>query len=172
VADSAAARAAADSAGVAACGPVARVAAGTPGGGGTNQAAGRAAVWRADSLLGLDAGHPARGLAAVLAPDARLVREHRPVAAGAAAADEARRVAGRLRGTPLGAGAAASGDLAYTYGAYTLAGGAGAAEERGHYLRVWRAGPRGWALLLDVTNALPQARAAGPRGPAPAGTSG
>ncbi len=163
VADSTAATVAAAVAGVAACGPVVVAPAGGGAGGGArvDSAAALAAVLRADSLLGRDAADPAAGFAAVAAPDVRVVREHRPAAVGAAAAgaEAARAAAGAgaaPRGTPLGAGVAGSGDLAYTYGAYTLG------AERGHYLRVWRAAPRGWALLLDVTNALPPARAGAP----------
>jgi ketosteroid isomerase-like protein len=163
VGDSTAATAAAAIAGVAACGPVtlASPAASPPAG-----AAGAvAAVLRADTLLGRAPADPAVGYAGVAAADARLVREHRPVVAGAAAvrAETARAGAALPRAVPLGAGAAASGDLAYSYGTYE-AGPAGGAGERGHYLRVWRAAPRGWALVLDVTNALPPAR---PRPAAP-----
>lgn len=60
------------------------------------------------------------------------------------AADAARRRDG-LGFEPLGGGASAAGDLAWTYGMAT------AGTVKSPYLRIWRREPAGWAIVLDQT---------------------
>ncbi len=48
---------------------------------------------------------------------------------------------------PLSAGIAASGDLGFTYGSYTVG------NEKGSYLRIWRLSQEGvWVILVDLTD--------------------
>lgn len=52
---------------------------------------------------------------------------------------------------PLKAEAGASGDLGYTWGAFTLTSAAGEAS-KGYYVRAWtRAADGRWQLAVDVT---------------------
>jgi ketosteroid isomerase-like protein len=67
----------------------------------------------------------------------------------------------RLSWQPAAADLAASGDLAYTYGAYELTlrgqGDADGPVERGHYAHVWQRDEDGrWWLVADVMNATPE----------------
>ena len=58
----------------------------------------------------------------------------------------------------LGGGVAASGDMGYTYGRYTigLPSPAGDKLEKGHFMRVWRRDASGkWKLTFDVTKPDP-----------------
>lgn len=70
----------------------------------------------------------------------------------------------RLRWTPVRAGVAASGDLAFTTGRWTLETGKEdrpAERTEGEYATVWRRGADGaWRVLLDATN-LPATRLGG-----------
>ena len=90
------------------------------------------------------AAHRAR-----LAPDARLfgmepaaVTGEAAVAAALAARPE------RITSRPLGGGASAAGDLAYTYGVAEWR--QGEAERKGSYLRVWQRRPAGWVIVSDL----------------------
>lgn len=62
----------------------------------------------------------------------------------------------RLRWTPVSAGVAASGDLAFTTGRWTLEPREqerSAERTTGEYATLWRRGPAGaWRVLLDATN--------------------
>jgi ketosteroid isomerase-like protein len=63
-----------------------------------------------------------------------------------------------LSGEPLKADVAQSNDLGYTYGSYELKSGAGAASEKGYYVRVWKRDRAGhWKIALDTTHPLPPA---------------
>jgi hypothetical protein len=56
-----------------------------------------------------------------------------------------------LSGSSPSAEAAASGDVGYTWGSYATAPIAGAAAERGHYVRYWGRDDRGeWRLGVDI----------------------
>ena len=112
--------------------------------------------------LALDAAaaaHDARAFGALVEEDA--VFAGRRVSRGRAAVVEAWRPfltegGPRLRWAPVRAGVAASGDLAFTVGRWTLeVAGAGGKVERaeGEYASVWRRGADGaWRALLDATN--------------------
>jgi ketosteroid isomerase-like protein len=87
---------------------------------------------------------------AALAPQARLYRDGAAPAEGleAALAQVARR--GPLtRVSPGAFEIASSGDLAYVYGEFVLAGAASQASPL-HYVRVWRHEADGWHVVLDV----------------------
>lgn len=61
---------------------------------------------------------------------------------------------GKLARTPLGGEMSVTGDLAYSYGRYTLTGTQ--SGQRGHYLQIWRTGKDGvWKLALDYQTPLP-----------------
>jgi ketosteroid isomerase-like protein len=60
---------------------------------------------------------------------------------------------GKLAMTPMGRDISEAGDLAYSYGSYTLTRIESA--ERGHYLQIWRVGDSGWQLALDYQKPLP-----------------
>ncbi|MNE75183.1 hypothetical protein D3C80_1713160 [compost metagenome] len=85
---------------------------------------------------------------AVLAEDGRLYVAPQPPAIGHAA------MAAALDGWPArfdfgpteGGGASRAGDLAWTYGSARWA--RDGAERRGHYVRLWRKGADGWALMF------------------------
>ena len=63
---------------------------------------------------------------------------------------------GNLTLEKLGGGMSAAGDLAYTYGKYSLA--RAETTERGHYLQVWRTDRDGsWKIALDYQTPLPAA---------------
>ena len=83
-----------------------------------------------------------------LAPDARVFGLE-PAPATGAAVDAA--LAARPKtmiATPLGGGAARTGDLAYTYGAARWT--AGGEETKGSYMRVWQRRPQGWMIVADL----------------------
>jgi ketosteroid isomerase-like protein len=58
---------------------------------------------------------------------------------------------------PIAAGLAQSGDLAYSYGKYSLLPkDAAGALEKGYYARVWKRDGKGnWKIAMDVANPLP-----------------
>lgn len=61
---------------------------------------------------------------------------------------------GQLTQEKLGGGMSEAGDLAYSYGKYTLT--RPETPERGHYLQIWRADPSGaWKIALDFQTPLP-----------------
>ncbi|HZF68245.1 MAG TPA: nuclear transport factor 2 family protein, partial [Gemmatirosa sp.] len=90
----------------------------------------------------------------------RLVRVGRAPLVGVADVSRyAATVGDRLSATPIDGDASASGDLAYTYGHYTV--GPAAADGRaatGHYLRVWRRVDGEWRLLVDAARPAPPSR--------------
>ena len=60
---------------------------------------------------------------------------------------------GKLNAERMGGAMSEAGDLAYSYGKYTLDWGQN--TERGHYLQIWQTDPAGaWKLLLDYQSAL------------------
>lgn len=64
---------------------------------------------------------------------------------------------GQLSCERLGGGMSAAGDLAYSYGKYSLA--SPEKTERGHYLQIWRTEPDGsWKIALDYQSPLPDAK--------------
>lgn len=105
---------------------------------------------------------------AVLAEDGRLYVAPRPPAIGRAA------MAAALDGWPSsfdfgpteGGGASRAGDLAWTWGSarWTRDG----AERRGHYVRLWRKGADGWALMFAQLIPAPPVSAAPVVAPPPA----
>ncbi|HEY1072902.1 DUF4440 domain-containing protein [Brevundimonas sp.] len=106
---------------------------------------------------------------AVLAEDGRLYVAPRPPAIGRAAMTAA------LDGWPSsfdfgpteGGGASRAGDLAWTYGPARWT--RDEAERRGHYVRLWRKGTDGWALMFAQLIAAPPVSAAPVVAPPPAG---
>jgi len=70
---------------------------------------------------------------------------------------------------PLGGQASNAGDLAWTYGVAKWA--TDGAEERGHYVRIWRNDAAGWRVLFDELLPAPPLRAppVKPQAVAPAG---
>jgi ketosteroid isomerase-like protein len=116
-------------------------------------------VLRADTALGRSYGDAAArdGLAARAAADVRILRDGVGSTVGRdAARAAAERVGTRFRSAPITGALAAAGDLAYTYGTYTLdAADPSATREEGNYLRVWRRATNGWTLVLDVAAAVP-----------------
>lgn len=109
------------------------------------------------------------GHMAVLPEDGRLYVAPRPPAIGRTAMTAA------LDGWPSrfdfgpteGGGASRAGDLAWTYGParWTRDG----AERRGHYVRLWRKGAGGWALMFAQLIPAPPVSAAPVVAPPPAG---
>jgi ketosteroid isomerase-like protein len=62
---------------------------------------------------------------------------------------------GSLKIERLGGAISAAKDFAYSYGKYTLE--MSQTLERGHYLQIWRTGPKGeWRLVLDHHTPLPE----------------
>lgn len=106
---------------------------------------------------------------AVLAEDGRLYVAPSPPAIGRAA------LAAALDGWPAsfdfgpteGGGASRAGDLVWTYGPARW--GRDGAERRGHYVRLWRKGAGGWALMFAQLIAAPPVSAAPVVAPPPAG---
>jgi len=151
----------------AACGPVARARVGesddvttpVPGVGEAEgvRASALADALRADSLLGAHYGEDGRrGLAALADDQTRVLRNGRaPMVGTRAIRDYVRTLGTRFRSRPTGGAAAASGDLAYTYGTYQMASAAAARADSGNYVRVWRRTAAGWRPLLDVTSPYP-----------------
>lgn len=73
---------------------------------------------------------------------------------------------GTLTWEIVGSGAARSGEMGYTYGAYELrrapAGDKTASVERGNYVRVWKKKQDGkWRVVLDLLNPFPPSQPAG-----------
>ncbi len=66
-------------------------------------------------------------------------------------------LAGRLTWRVSGGEVAASGDLGVTYGVAEFLQGnvQGVSPDPGSYVRLWRRGPEGWRVVLDVVNQLP-----------------
>lgn len=91
------------------------------------------------------------------AADGRMHDQGAPPAIGreqVARAVEAR--AGRMTFKALGGRASKAGDLAWTYGE---AGWSKSGRDlRGHYVRIWRDSPGGWALVFDEIIPVPPAR--------------
>jgi ketosteroid isomerase-like protein len=89
-----------------------------------------------------------------LAADGRLMRVGPQPAVGAAAWTPLL-AAGpeRIDTAPLGGGASAAGDLAYTYGAARWR--KDQAEVEGHYVRIWQRRRDGWKLIVDNLIAVP-----------------
>jgi ketosteroid isomerase-like protein len=86
------------------------------------------------------------------ADDLRLYREElEPAASLEAALEQPGLTAERREWHPEAVAVARSRDLGYARGWYAAAGGT---RPAGHYLRVWRRGPQGWRIALDVVNAL------------------
>jgi ketosteroid isomerase-like protein len=57
----------------------------------------------------------------------------------------------KLTWKPVGAGAATSGDLGFTYGLLGVSGDSGATK--GHYVRIWRKQPgTDWKIILEMMN--------------------
>lgn len=95
-----------------------------------------------------------------LAADGRLMRVGPQPAVGAAAW-AALLAAGpvRIDTAPLGGGASAAGDLAYTYG--TARWRKGETVSEGHYVRIWQRRREGWKLIVDNLIAIPPSPSAG-----------
>ncbi len=63
---------------------------------------------------------------------------------------------GSLTSERLGGAISAAGDLAYSYGKYSLSNAQ--TTERGHYLQIWRTETDGsWKIALDYQAPLPPA---------------
>jgi ketosteroid isomerase-like protein len=136
-------------------------------------------------VAALAAGHPSPGarafgdvksvearLAAAIAADARAALPHfladdgrlmrvGPQPAIGAAAWTRLLAAGpeRIDSAPLGGGASAAGDLAFTYG--TARWRRDSAEVEGHYVRIWQRRREGWKLIIDNLIAVPKPPPAG-----------
>ena len=113
----------------------------------------RATLFIADRGLAAAAGASglAPSLAAVAAPDVRLLRPGRAPAVGRdSLAALLTAPAGSMSWRTLDARVARSGDLGMTYGAYDARDGAGAVTETGHYVRIWAREPDGWRVLVDL----------------------
>ena len=90
----------------------------------------------------------AKALLAVAAEDVRFVGSRaRPPTSRAELAAELGRRAAAIQFAPMGGRASDAGDLVWTYGAarWTRDG----ADQRGHYVRIWRNDRAGWRLLFD-----------------------
>lgn len=95
-----------------------------------------------------------------LAADGRLMRVGPQPAVGAAAwALVLAAGPERIETAPLGGGAAAAGDLAYTYG--TARWRKGETGVDGHYVRIWQRRREGWRLIVDNLVAVPPRPSAG-----------
>lgn len=89
-----------------------------------------------------------------LAADGRLMRVGPQPAIGAAAwAPLLAAGPERIDTAPLGGGASAAGDLAFTYG--TAHWRKDQAEVEGHYVRIWQRRREGWKLIVDNLLAVP-----------------
>lgn len=106
---------------------------------------------------------------AVLAEDGRLYVAPRPPAIGRTAMAQALDAwpASFDFGPTEGGGASRAGDLAWTYGPARWS--RDGAERRGHYVRLWRKGADGWALMFAQLIAAPPVSAALVVAPPPAG---
>lgn len=94
----------------------------------------------------------------VVADDGRIVGSRRKPPAGRADLEaELATRATSIAFAPLGGQASSAGDLAWTYGAARWT--AGGAEQRGHYVRIWRNDAAGWRLLFDELLAAPPLQA-------------
>jgi ketosteroid isomerase-like protein len=116
------------------------------------------ALQAAEAALARDMAVDARSaLRKVLAADAWLLRSGPPPAVGRGAIAAAL-VQGpaRIAAKPLGGGASAAGDLAYTFGTAAWDDATGARS--GYYVRIWQRRARGWKLVIDETTAPPPAR--------------
>ena len=89
-----------------------------------------------------------------LAEDARVHRPSTmPVVGSAALAAWANALDMKLRGEPLAADVAVSGDLGYAYGSYEFKAPAPGA---GYFARVWKRSPAGdWRIVFDTMSPLP-----------------
>lgn len=88
-----------------------------------------------------------------LADDARVHRPRAMPVVGRAALEWADGQSGRLRGEPLGADVARSGELGYAYGSYETSDEPAAA---GYYARVWKKDAGGnWRIVFDTLSPLP-----------------
>ena len=90
------------------------------------------------------------------APDVRVYRDGKAPFVGREAASAA------LPATPAvwtwaPAAGEASSDLGYTYGSYNVLGNGPASKviESGNYMRIWKSGAKGWQVLFDLTNPIP-----------------
>lgn len=122
---------------------------------GTGAAAQRDELLEADRAIGAGTEPGWRALIARLDAGGRVLRQQRTVTTGR---DDARRAlegtTATYRATPEAAVLARSNDLAMTRGSYRLEGPAGATNEQGHYVRLWRRAADGeWYVALDL--ALP-----------------
>ena len=89
-----------------------------------------------------------------LAVDGRLMRAGPQPAVGAAAwAPILAAGPERIDTAPLGGGASAAGDLAFTYGSARWR--KDGAEVEGHYVRIWQRRRGGWKLIVDNLVAVP-----------------
>lgn len=85
---------------------------------------------------------------AAVAEDGRIVGSRaRPPASRAELEAELATRAASVAFTPLGGQASSAGDMAWTYGVAKWT--ADGAEQRGHYVRIWRNDQPGWRLLFD-----------------------
>jgi len=98
-------------------------------------------------------------IARFYAPDAQFMPPHAPPVLGPDAAGEMWRAMLSLPNlslswTPTIIDAAASGDLAYVAGSYTLAFDteAGRREDRGKYVAVWKKIDGVWKMVADINN--------------------
>lgn len=92
-----------------------------------------------------------------VADDGRIVGSSaRPPASRAEIEAELATRARAIAFAPLGGQASDAGDLAWTYGAAKWT--AGGAEQRGHYVRIWRNDAPGWRLLFDELLPAPPLR--------------
>jgi ketosteroid isomerase-like protein len=86
-----------------------------------------------------------------LHPQARLLREEKPLFATAETIKKQLAADTPWRLMPLGGRVAASGDVAYSYGRYQTLGGA----LQGAYVHLWLRGAAGWQLLLEAVSPGP-----------------
>jgi ketosteroid isomerase-like protein len=95
----------------------------------------------------------------IVADDIRFCRSDRPPTVGKAAL--AKLLSGRpgkVTWAPDTAVVSRSGDLAYTYGSMTLRAPSEPAPVAYSYVRIWRHGPIGWTLALDIALPHPPAK--------------
>jgi hypothetical protein len=120
---------------------------------GPSKAAEAAAEIRsADSLLARHAASSgyAAALLRVLSASARLYRHGRsPAVTPDSCAALIQLGGGKLSWTVAEAAGSASGDLGWSYGAYTGTAGDGTKED-GYYMRVWQKGGGTWRVVLDI----------------------
>jgi ketosteroid isomerase-like protein len=121
----------------------------------------RATLFIADRGLAAAAGASglATALAAVAAPDIRLLRPGRAPVVGRDSLTMALPApTGTWSWRTVEARVARSGDLGVTYGGYEGRDAAGAVTEAGNYVRVWAREPDGWRVLVDVASPSTPAR--------------